>query len=137
MGKAEAFKQLVMASPELWDVKSAIEYYCDQLGFSGVKRFIVAPQPQQGPPPQLDPSAVRAQIAAQTLQAKGIESAADRQFKAAELAQKVQDAAMDRAARQQEKKLDLARELVIHSTSPEVAALSQNPALTAGIGNPL
>ena len=133
MAKAEAFKQLVMASPELWDVKSAIEYYCDQLGLPDVKRFIVVPQPQQGPPPQLDPNAVRAQIAAQTLMQKTQQGTADRQFKAMEMAQKTQEAALDRAADMQVKKLELARELVIHNSSPEVAALSQTPGLAPGL----
>jgi hypothetical protein len=133
MAKAEAAKQLVMASPEMWDVKSAIEWYCEQLGIPDLKRFIVVPQPPQQPPAQLDPNAVRAQIAAQTLIQKTQQATADRQFKATELAQKTQDAAQDRAATMAGKKLDLAKELVIHSANPQVAALSQNPELAGGL----
>ena len=136
MAKAEAVKGIVMAAPEMHNVKDALEWYYDQIGVPEAKRFIVVPPPPQQQPQQLDPNAVRAQIAAGTLIQKTHQAAADRQFKAMELAQKTQESALDRAADMQGKKLDLARELVIHASSPEVAALSQNPSLTAGIGNP-
>lgn len=133
MTKAEAVKQTVMAAPQYHDIKSCLEWYYDQIGVPDAKRFIVVPPPQQQQPQQLDPSAVRQQIANQDLQFKAASDAQDRQFKTIELQSKMQDAAADRAARQEEKKLDLARELVIHASTPEVAGMLQNPGLTSGL----
>ena len=73
---------------------------------------------------------VRLQIASQDNQAKAAMAAQNRQFQAMELAQKTQDAAADRAARQNEKKMDLAREIIIHATTPGVGEMLQSPAVT-------
>ena len=130
ISKAEAVKGIVMAAPELHDVKSAIEWYYDQIGVPDAKRFVIPPAPPQQQPQQLDPSVVRLQIASQDNQAKAAMAAQNRQFQAMELAQKTQDAAADRAARQNEKKMDLAREIIIHATTPGVGEMLQSPAVT-------
>lgn len=125
MAKAEAVKGIVMSAPEYHNVKDALEWYYDQIGTPEAKRFIVVPQPPAQGPPQLDPNAVKAQIANQTLQAKSAESAQDHQFKMIELAQKAQDAALDRQARTDQQKLELARELAIHPMSAGIVSADQ------------
>ncbi len=132
MAKAEAAKSLVMASPELWDVKSAIEWYLDQLGIPDLKRFIVMPQPQQQPAPQPDPNAakVMGNIALQRM--KSQDQAQERALKAQELQQRaVQDTA-ELQSRERIAKLQLARELVVHPDAQSIIAAQSPPSPPPG-----
>lgn len=126
LSKAEAFKQLVMAAPELWDVRSATEYYIDQLSMPDVKRFLLPPPPPQQPgmaPP--DPNVIKANSAMQSAQLKSTDDAANRQVKLLELQIKSHDAAADREAKIQEQKMELAREVLVHPLSPGIAQQQQ------------
>ena len=129
MAKAEAGRQLIKDAPQMWDIKSAIEWYCDQLGVPELKRFIVDPAQQQQADPPPDPNVIRAQAAIQTAQAKSSDAAQDRQLRIQEMAQKAQDAALDRTARVEEQKLELAKELAIHPMSAGIVAGQQAPGL--------
>ena len=132
MAKAEAAKQLVMASPELWDVKSAIEWYCDQLGIPDLKRFFVGQQPQQQAP---DPNVIRANTMLQSAQLKAQDGDKNRQFKLIELGQKARDTAAELASKENIAKLQMARELAIHPLSAGIVA-SQQPNLNGSQGPP-
>jgi hypothetical protein len=133
MAKAEAAKQLVSQSPDLWDVKGAIEWFCDQVGIPDLKRFLIGPQPPQQQPAQPDPNLIRAQSALQIQHMKSSDAAQDRQLQAQELAHRMQDAEANRQARVTEQKLELARELVVHPGAQQVIA-NENPGLANGIG---
>jgi len=124
MSKAEAAKQLVMAGPQLWDIKSVTEWYCDQIGIPEMKRFMLQnPQMQQSPqgaPALGADNGARALAAIASQKMKSADAAQDRQLKAVEMAQKAHDAAQDRALQVQEHQTDLAKELVIHPLSQAI-----------------
>ena len=119
VSKAEAGKQLVSIRPQMWDVNGATEWYCDQVGIPALKRFLLPPAPPQQA--QLPPPDPRAAIMAQTAQMKVTSDAQNRQLKLVEMAQKAHESQLDRDARLQEQKLQLAREIAIHPLSPQIA----------------
>ena len=123
MTKAEALKQLVMASPNLWNVQQVTEYYLDQIGLPDAKRFI-APPPPPGPAQQ-DPNALKAGVSMQAAQLKSQDAAQDRQFKLIQMQHQSQENAADRQARMEETKLNLAKEVAIHPLSQAIVADSQ------------
>ena len=131
MAKAEAARQIVKDAPEFFDVKSAMEWYCDQVGIPDVKRFIVVPQQQQQPP---DPNVLRANAMTQAAQIKAADGDKNRQLRLVEIGQKEKSDAAQLASKENIAKIQLAKELAIHPMSqPIVAGEAQN----ASTGPPL
>ena len=123
LARAEAFRNLVsqtlLQDPTLWDARGAIAYYLDQLNMPEGKRFIMPPPPPAPPMQAPDPHVIKANSALKIQAMKMMEGDKDRQLKAAELQQKSQLAAQEAASRQQEQKLDIAKEIAIHSSTLE------------------
>jgi hypothetical protein len=130
LAKAEAGKQLIQGAPDLFDVKSAMEWYCDQVGIPELKQFIVAPQPQAQAP---DPNAIKAGTTLQIQQMKSQDAAQDRQLQAQQMALKAQSDAADRDAKAQQQKMELARDIVIHPASQPLVDQSMTQPSIPGI----
>ena len=130
LAKAEAGKQLVQGAPQMFDVKSAMEWYCDQVGIPELKQFIVAPQPQ---PQQPNPDAIKAGSALQIQQMKSNDAAQDRQLQTQQMALKAQSDAADRVAKQDQQKMELARDIVIHPASQPLVDQSMTQPSIPGI----
>ena len=120
MARAEAAKMLVKENPQMWDIKSATEWYCDQISIPDIKRFILPPPPPGSQPPAQDPNAVRAMSTMAAANMRSQDAAQDRELKSVELAQKAHDAAQDRQMRVTEQQTELAKELVIHPLSQAI-----------------
>ena len=104
----------------MWDIKSATEWYCDQISIPDIKRFILPPPPPGSQPPAQDPNAVRAMSTMAAANMRSQDAAQDRELKSVELAQKAHDAAQDRQMRVTEQQTELAKELVIHPLSQAI-----------------
>lgn len=131
MAKAEALKQLVLLSPEQWNVLGVTQFYLDQIGLPEAKQWLQGPPPPQQP--QVDPASqakAASNVAIQNM--KNASAGEDRQLKMLEMQQKQQSDAADRASRENVQKLQLAKELAIHPLSQEIIQ-NQNPGLGAGI----
>jgi len=127
LSRAEAARGIVKDGPQLWDVRSALEWYCDQIGIPELKRFLLPPAPPQQPGAQPQPDAMKSVAMLRTQEMKSQDALQDRMLKAAELQQKSQDAAADREERATEHRLNLAKEAMIHPLSPEIINQTGTP----------
>lgn len=134
--KAEAYRQVVMSAPTMFDPKKAVLKYTNELGITGVEDTMLpnAGQPQQPPAPPVDPAKMAdVQHKNNKLQADQAQAQQDNQFDMMKLQAQHQNDAADRANKLQlaqyaenTERLRLASTVAIHSSEMEAAEKAAN-----------
>lgn len=134
--KAEAYRQVVMSAPTMFDPKKAVLKYTNELGITGVEDTMLpnAGQPQQPPAPPVDPAKMAdVQHKNNKLQADQAQAQQDNQFDMAKLQAQHQNDEADRQNKLQlaqysenTERLRLASTVAIHSSEMEAAEKAAN-----------
>jgi len=132
--KVMAVKQLQGANPTLYDPRAVDVWALNQIGVADAQSLFAPPNANGPPPdPKLIAKTMELQLKAQQAQADNAADIADTQLKAKTAVQQSQDKALDRQSKEKIAAMDLAREMVVHSTPPGVIGDQVHAADQAGI----